>query len=79
MIAEANGANFAPHILAPKLMINGRYDEAIPFRTEAEPLYKMLRGPKQLVLVDHGHIPPLEVSVPAINNWLDDKLGTVKR
>jgi len=79
MIAEANGLNFAPHILEPKLMINGRYDEAIPFRTEAEPLYRLLRAPKELVLVDQGHIPPLEVSVPMINDWLDKKLGTVKR
>lgn len=79
MIAEANGVNFAPHIPAPKLMINGRYDEALSFRAEAEPLYKLLRGPKELVVVDQGHIPSLEASVPTINRWLDQTLGAVKR
>lgn len=79
MIPETNGANFAPHIRAPKLMIHGRYDEAAPYKTEAEPLYKLLREPKRLVLFDHGHIPPLEVSVPSINSWLDKTLGPVKR
>jgi dienelactone hydrolase len=78
-IAEANGANFASHIRAPKLMLNGRYDEAIPFKTEAEPLYKLLREPKELILFDQGHIPPLDVSVPIINRWLDKTLGAVKR
>jgi formylglycine-generating enzyme required for sulfatase activity len=79
MIKEADGVNFAPHMLAPKLVIHGRYDEAIPYRTEAEPLFKLLRGPKRLVVVDYGHVPPLEVSVPIINRWLDETMGTVKR
>jgi pimeloyl-ACP methyl ester carboxylesterase len=79
MIAEANGANFAPHIRAPKLMIQGRYDEAIPFRTEAEPLYKLLGEPKELVLLDQGHVPALDVSAPIINGWLDKTLGPVRR
>ncbi len=79
MIAEANGANFAPRIRAPKLMIQGRYDEAIPFRTEAEPLYKLLGEPKELVLLDQGHVPALDVSVPIINGWLDKTMGPVKR
>lgn len=79
MIAEANGVNFLPHILAPKLMINGRYDEAMSFRAEAEPLYRLLRAPKELVVVDQGHVPSLEVSVPTINRWLDQTLGLVKR
>jgi esterase/lipase len=79
MIAEANGANFAPHIRAPKLMIQGRYDEAISFKTEAEPLYKLLREPKELFLFDQGHVPALDVSVPIINGWLDKTLGPVRR
>jgi pimeloyl-ACP methyl ester carboxylesterase len=79
MIPEANGANFASHIRAPKLMIHGRYDEAIPYKTEAEPLYRLLREPKELVLLDYGHVPPLDVSVRIINTWLDKTLGPVKR
>ena len=79
MIAEANGVNFAPHIAAPKLMIHGRYDEAIPYRTEGEPLYRLLREPKRLLLFDQGHVPALELSVPALNSWLDETLGPVRR
>ena len=40
IIPEANPINFAPHIRAPKLMAHGRYDEDLPLKTEAEPLYK---------------------------------------
>jgi formylglycine-generating enzyme required for sulfatase activity/predicted Ser/Thr protein kinase/pimeloyl-ACP methyl ester carboxylesterase len=79
MIPEADGTNFAPHIRAPKLMMQGRFDEVIPYKTEAEPLYKLLREPKQLLLFDQGHVPPLEVSVPSVNGWLDKTLGPVKR
>jgi len=79
MIPETHGANFAPHIRAPKLMLHGRYDEIIPYRTEGEPLYKLLREPKELFLFDQGHVPSLEISVPIINQWLDRTLGMVKR
>ena len=78
-IAEANMINFAPHIRAPKLMIHGRYDENLSLKTEAEPLYKLLREPKRLVLYDGGHIPPFEFFVPVLNSWLDETMGPVKR
>lgn len=77
-IAEANPANFAPHIRAPKLMLNGRYDEAYQFKTEIEPLYKLLREPKRLEVYDAGHTPPIETAVPVVNRWLDETLGPVK-
>ena len=79
LIPETDAANFLPHARSPKLMIHGRYDEIILFKTGAEPFYKLLREPKRLILHDGGHIPPLEVSVPAINGWLDETLGPVKR
>jgi serine/threonine protein kinase/formylglycine-generating enzyme required for sulfatase activity/predicted esterase len=78
-IAEANIINFAPHIRAPKLMVHGRYDESLSLKTEAEPLYKLLRGPKRIVLYDGGHIPPFEFLVTTMNSWLDETLGPVKR
>src|SRR5262249_45418456 len=76
-IPEANPINFAPHIRMPKLILNGRYDEDFPLKAAAEPLYTLLREPKRLELFDGGHIPPLEVSVPTINRWLDETLGPV--
>jgi hypothetical protein len=48
-------------------------------KTGAEPFYKLLGEPKRMILHDGGHIPPLEVSVPLINGWLDETLGPVKR
>lgn len=79
VIAEANPVNFASHIRAPKLIAHGRYDEDVSLKTEAEPLYKLLREPKRLVLYDGGHIPPIEFLVTTMNAWLDETLGPVKR
>ena len=59
-------------------MLNGRYDEDFPFKSAAEPLYKLLREPKRLELFDGGHCPPAEVSVPIVKRWLDETLGEVK-
>ena len=78
-IPEANRINFVPHIRAPKLMINGRYDETHPFKTDAEPLYKLFREPKRIVVFDSGHIPPSELFIPVINKWLDETLGPARR
>jgi predicted esterase len=78
-IAEASPPNFAVHIRAPKLLLNGRYDEVNPLRTFVEPLYKLLREPKRLQLYDAGHTPPLETIVPVINAWLDATLGPIER
>jgi hypothetical protein len=60
-------------------MSHGRYDEDVALKTEAEPLYKLLREPKRLVLYDGGHIPPLGFFVPIMCGWLDETLGPVKR
>lgn len=56
-------------------MIHGRYDEANPYKTVAQPLYRLLREPKKLVLLDYGHVPSLDVSVRIINTWLDTHLS----
>jgi eukaryotic-like serine/threonine-protein kinase len=78
-IAEASPPNFAAHIRVPKLMLSGRYDEASPFKTEIEPLFKLLREPKKMFVYDAGHTPPFEVVVPVVNGWLDETLGPVRR
>jgi eukaryotic-like serine/threonine-protein kinase len=78
-IADANPINFAPHIRASKLMLHGRYDEDAPLKTRGEPLFKLLREPKRIVLYDGGHIPPFEFFVTTTNTWLDETLGPVKR
>ncbi len=78
-IAEASPPNFAAHIRAPKLLLNGRYDEVNPIRTNVEPAFKLLREPKRMQLYDAGHTPPLEIIVPVVNGWLDETLGKVAR
>jgi len=47
-------------------------------KTQAEPLHKLLRDPKRILLYDGGHAPAPEFYVPAINGWLDETLGPVK-
>ena len=64
-IPEANPINFVSRIRAPKLMMHGRYDEVDAFRTESEPLFKLIGKPKDLILYEGGHIPDREIFVPA--------------
>ena len=78
MIAAANPVNFAPYIKGPKLMIHGRYDEGIPFKTGALPLYELLSEPKQHVWLESGHFPPLDQWVPPAQAWLDKVLGPIE-
>ncbi len=75
---EANPINFVPYLKGPTLMLHGQYDEVFPYETHALPLYQLLRGPKQLALLEAGHTPPLELQTPIINKWLDENLGPVQ-
>lgn len=79
VLPEINPVNLLPQIRAPKLILHGRYDETLPLRYHGEPLQRLLRAPKRIILYDGGHIPPPEISVPPINAWLDETLGPVKR
>jgi dienelactone hydrolase len=78
MLPEVNPISFAPFIVAPTLMINGRQDEDTPYRTNALPLWNLLRGPKEAVVVDGGHLVPEVLRVPAVNGFLDRVLGPVR-
>jgi formylglycine-generating enzyme required for sulfatase activity/tRNA A-37 threonylcarbamoyl transferase component Bud32 len=79
-LPEASNINFAPYIRAPKLFLNGRDDEEHPWYTRALPLWNLLREPKELVLLPGaGHVPPPEMRVPAVNRFLDQTLGPVRR
>ncbi len=74
LLPEVKSSNFASHIMTPKLVFAGRYDEVTPFATVVEPLYQLLPEPKRLVTYDGGHTPTFEVSVRAVNGWLDETL-----
>jgi len=77
-IPAANAVNFAPYIKVPKLMIHGRYDEGIPFRTRARPLFDLLSEPKELIVLETGHFPPMDQWVPPALRFLDTTLGPVE-
>ena len=71
--------NFIPYIRVPKLLLNGRQDEEHRWLTRALPFWELLQEPKELVLVDNeGHVPSLEVRIPAINEFLDRWFGPVR-
>jgi dienelactone hydrolase len=78
-VPEALNVNFLPYITAPKLVVNGRLDEEHPWLTRGLPYWELLSEPKELELADdEGHIPSLEVRVPAINGFLDRQFGPVR-
>jgi eukaryotic-like serine/threonine-protein kinase len=77
-LPEVSASNFASHILVPKLLLNGRYDEVNTLKMRVEPLYKLLREPKKLILYDGSHTPPIEIAVPVVNGFLDETLGKVR-
>ena len=76
---DANPINFTPHIRAPKLVVQGRYDEDTPVRTATEPFFKLLSEPKQIIFYDGGHVPSVEVAMSTTSGWLDQQLGRVVR
>jgi pimeloyl-ACP methyl ester carboxylesterase len=78
-IAEADPASFAPHIRAPKLILQGRYDEDTPLKTQTEPMLKILPDPTRVVVYDGGHVPPPALVVSSVGGFLDQLLGPVKR
>ncbi len=73
--APANRIHFVPRIRAPKMMLQGRYDEDTALVSEAEPMFKLMIEPKRLVVYEGGHVPPQEVAVPAFIRWLDETMG----
>jgi dienelactone hydrolase len=73
----ANPINFASHIMAPKFVLQGRYDEDTPLKTMADPLYKFLSEPKQRLVYEGTHVPTDDVRIPAVLPWLNTILGPV--
>ncbi|HVR41582.1 MAG TPA: protein kinase [Thermoanaerobaculia bacterium] len=74
----ANRINFASRIRGPLLLLQGKYDESHPFRTDAEPLYRIFAEPKELVLYEGGHVAPSAVLIPTVTKFYDRALGPVR-
>ena len=76
---SADPANFAPHIRAPKLIVQGTFDEDTPLRTAADPLFELMVSPKKRELYEGGHVPTVDVLLKHTAGWLDETLGPVRR
>jgi serine/threonine protein kinase/dienelactone hydrolase len=80
-LPEVDQLNFAPHVKAPVLMLNGRYDFLWPPRISQEPMFRLLGTPtehKRRVVYDTGHDVPRPEMIKESLNWLDKYLGSVK-
>ena len=78
---EVDPLNFASHITAPTLMLNGRDDLIFPLETVAKPLFTLLGAPpdrKRLAIHEGGHIPPLNQLIRDVLGWFDEHLGPVR-
>jgi pimeloyl-ACP methyl ester carboxylesterase len=76
-----DAVDMAKRITIPVLMINGRYDFALPYDTHLKPMFDLLGTPvehKRHVLFDAGHWPfPRGQFIRENLDWLDRYLGTV--
>lgn len=81
-LPEANPLNYLPHVTAPLLMLNGRYDTLVSYKNSALPMFEMVATPaedKVIEVYDTDHIPPKAEYVKEILNWLDKYFGPVTR
>jgi pimeloyl-ACP methyl ester carboxylesterase len=79
--AEVDPLNFASHITAPTLMLNGRDDFIFPLETVAKPLFELLGAPrdrKRLAIHEGGHVPALNELIRDVLSWFDEHLGPVR-
>ena len=78
---EVDEINFAPRVRVPTLMVNGRYDSIFPLETLQEPMFKLFGAPekdKRHAVFDGGHVPPNDLVIKEILDWLDRYQGPVK-
>ena len=73
--------HFAPRSTVPVILINGENDFISPVKTSLEPMLAFQGAPpehKKLVLLEGGHIPPLNDVIREALNWLDRYLDPVE-
>jgi dienelactone hydrolase len=76
---ETDALNFAPRVVTPVLMLNGRDDFTFPVEASQEPMFRLLGTPaadKQRGLYDGGHVFPFSRMIKDSLDWLDRYLGT---
>jgi pimeloyl-ACP methyl ester carboxylesterase len=75
----ARSIDFVPLIRKPTLLVHGRYDEANPLKSTAQPLYELLTGEKRMVTYEGAHWPDETGLVEPASTFLDDTFGPVRR
>lgn len=78
---EVDPINFAPRVNVPVLMVNGRYDFFFPTETSQKPMFLSLGTPskdKRHVVFEAGHVPPNDLMIKEILDWLDRYQGSVR-
>ncbi len=80
-LPEVDAINFAPRVKQPVLMINGRYDHFFPIESLQEPMFRLLGAPakdKRHVIFESSHVPPIDLLMKEMLDWLDRYLGPLK-
>ena len=80
-LPEVDAINFAPHVQVPVLMVNGRYDFFFPTETSQKPMFLALGTPpkdKRHVVFEAGHVPPNDLMIKEILDWLDKYQGSAR-
>jgi dienelactone hydrolase len=80
-LPEVDPINYAPHIVIPTLMLNGRYDFFYPVECCQESMFRFLGTPpehKRRVVYETGHNVPRAELIKETLNWLDTYLGPVR-
>jgi serine/threonine protein kinase/dienelactone hydrolase len=78
---EVRDINYVGRVTTPVLMLNGRYDMAVPFETEAKPMFDLLGTPreqKEMKLYETDHFIPRNEFIKETLGWLDRYLGPVR-
>jgi dienelactone hydrolase len=80
-LPEADPFHFAPHARAPVLMLNGRYDFALPVETSQRALLRLFGArpeDKRHVVFEAGHAGfAMHDVIREVLDWLDRYLGPV--
>ena len=76
---EVDPFNFLPRVRVPTRMINVPTDYFYPLETSQWPFYQFLGAePKDSVLVEGGHVPPMNLVARHTLEWLDRHMGVPK-
>jgi dienelactone hydrolase len=79
---EVDPLNFAPRVTVPVLMLNGRYDLAVPLESSAKPMFHLLgtKEPDKVHRIyDTDHWIEKKELIRESLNWLDTYLGPVEK